>query len=181
MKTFTALAVGLLLAGSVEAQDTCRKCEYAPFVGGAYEATYLGRYWPGERGTFQNTNIVAERGGGTEFDDYWIVDLNDNAVVSFTMTSKTLDLTGSAPGFGGVYLGELWNDLGSTCGVAAGSHCLFVPISSVDDVLSDEWAPKRTWTFHTPALNPGRYLFRFVGATRQSGVGAYSGTITVSR
>ena len=42
--------------------------------------TYLGAYFPHDRGTFGNRLIALEIGQSIQFDNYWIFDVNDRFI-----------------------------------------------------------------------------------------------------
>lgn len=186
MKTslLTALAA-LGLMGTASADVVCQKCEYlnhgATYV--YYPGTYLGSYWPGDRGTFVDTNIKADLDGRLGlFNDSWIVDLNQNGIVEITVTTKNATAFDESvrPEFGGPFAVEMSWDHGSVCEATPGGFCDRVPTIHAEDVVLSEWSQRASrWTFRTGALVPGRYLLRVVAATRIDGESAYQAKIVV--
>jgi opacity protein-like surface antigen len=184
MKTLLYTAVAALaLMGTAQADTICNNCEYVnrgpTYV--PYPGTYLGAYWPGDRGTFRDTHIQTDLGRSGLFNDYWIVDLNQNSVIELTITTKAnTALDATHPELDGPFAAEISWDHGSVCSATPGGFCDRDPTILYDEVVLSEWsALERRWTFRTGALVPGRYLFRFVGAARAVGESSYAGKILV--
>jgi hypothetical protein len=159
------MATAALTVSSVAAAETvCDKCAYPhPYVG------YLGAYWPGDRGTFNHLNMVSHfvpygpygNGTFTQFDNYWVFDLNDNAAVDLTALERYLTNWGA----------ELYTDAGSVC------YAVVCPTLALGEVIGSHVDVDRRWTIKVPALVPGRYIIRIVGGTTTRG--SYTGSITV--
>jgi hypothetical protein len=155
-------AVGALALGAQAASAAviCAGCEYGDDAG-----TYLGAYNPStfDLGTFQHSDVSADNGNLTAFEDFWVFDLNPggNGSVSADFTANT-----------GIsnFVGELWSDGGSTCG---GSDCsAIVPGALIASVSSTD----RRWEI-IENLPAGRYIIRVTGTTNGIGTSAYTGQL----
>jgi hypothetical protein len=144
LTTVSALA---LLSLAAQADTICNKCAYVT------PARYLGGHWPADRSTFAHDNV-------TRADNYWVFDLNDNAVV--TLTAIAIQTTGPF-GF------EIYADTGSTCDAlrcTVSDPDFNNPLVSMQ--VAKRWNAKAT-------LVPGRYLIRFASDVRVS----YTGMLRV--
>jgi len=75
----TTVVIGVLAcASAVQADTVCQKCEYIP------NGRYLGRHVAGDRSTFQHSDIFADYGAVSGFDDLWVFDLDEQAVFEFS-------------------------------------------------------------------------------------------------
>jgi len=155
-----------IAAQSASATVVCVGCEHINSADG----TYLGTYDPNtlDVGTFNNTNIAIEEGVNTDFTNYWVFDLADDArgsiSANFTTAASVLNFQG------GLYAGT-----GSTCGSApaAPSGCSTV-------VLGAQIGTTQTgnnWEILISSLTPGRYVIRVDGRTPNRPPSAYSGQL----
>ena len=164
---FKLTLIGLLLSVTAQAEIVCKDCEYVPGL----LATYIGSYWPGDRGTFGHHNIADQIGQSRQFDNYFIFDLNNTADAALTFsTLPGMGLDGPS------YAVEIYPDTGSVCGPSVCSVLLF---SFGTELVSKFTATKR-WSSKLE-LVPGRYVIRFSSGTRASGESAYEGKLALGR
>jgi len=82
MKTTLPLAAlaALALSGTAKADRICTHCEQS------VQGTYLGGYWPGDRGTFhRSTPTVAVN--GVVADDYYVIDVYQQGTITLAVGS----------------------------------------------------------------------------------------------
>ena len=162
---FTAIAA-LGLMGAAHADVICDNCEYV------YYGSYAGAYWPGDKATFGNRNLVADftqqygSGNGRSFDDYWVFDLNNNARVTLTVNGSKL----AGPHFAV----QIFADTGSFCDARA---CNISYPDFASPIVTG--SVTKRWNETTPVLPPGRYAIRIAATSRLSGESSYSGTLVV--
>ena len=167
----TIAAVGgmALAAQSASAGTICSGCEVIDGEAG----TYIGLYNPDlfDNGTFNHTDIQANVGPGTPFNDFLVFDLDPAGTGSisadFTRFTGIIDFEGA-----------LWTDGGSTCNAAAvplpGACSAIVPGTELFRVS----AASDRWEILARGLDAGRYIIQVTGTTRQSGPSSYSGQLS---
>ena len=107
----TTLALLLLGASAAApAEVICKDCTYT--VTDPAAGTYLGAYWPGDRGSFKwRTQFV------TAANSFWVIDLNANGTLVFTASTPA-----AAPFI--AFRAELYHDSAATfCNVPPGGFC----------------------------------------------------------
>ena len=165
----TTVALGglALAAQSASAATICSGCEVIDGAAG----TYLGTYNPEmfDNGTFNHTDIQADVGQSTDFNDFLVFDLSPagSGSISADFTRFTAVTN---------FMGALWTDGGSTCGAApsAPSACsAIVPGSKLFEVS----ASSDRWEILANGLAAGRYIIQVTGTTRASGPSSYSGQL----
>ena len=164
----TTVALGglALAAQSASAATICSGCEVIDGAAG----TYLGTYNPEmfDNGTFNHTDIQADVGQDTPFNDFLLFDLDPagrgSISADFTRFTAITDFEGA-----------LWTDGGSTCDAGTPAACsAVVPgtelyrVSATDD----------RWEIVANGLAAGRYIIQVTGSTRASGPSSYSGQLS---
>jgi len=168
MRTTHGLAGALAAAAlgfatqAAQAALICAGCEYGE------AGTFLGAYNPHDFdfGTFQHTDVGQEAGPGSDFEDYWVFDLNPGG--SGSMSADFTMLTGISG-----FTGELYMDGGSTC---AGNACSSVVLGALvdsDASLNSE----RRWEIIALSLPAGRYIIRVTGTANANLTSAYTGQL----
>jgi hypothetical protein len=154
---------------SANAATICSGCEVIDAVAG----TYIGQYNPDmfDNGTFNHTDIQADVGQGTPFNDFLVFDLDP---------AGTGSISADFTRFTGIrdFMGALWSDGGSTCDAAAtplpGSCSAIVPGTKLYEVS----ASQDRWEIIARGLVAGRYIIQITGTTRDSGPSSYSGQLS---
>jgi hypothetical protein len=170
-KTISTCAAigGLAIVSQGASADTiCSGCE----VLDAEAGTYVGLYNPDlfDNGTFNHTDIQADVGPSTDFNDFLVFDLNP---------AGTGSISADFTRFTGItnFMGALWSDGGSTCDAAAsplpGACSAIVPGSKLYEVS----ASSDRWEIIANSLAAGRYIVQVTGTTRASGPSSYSGQL----
>ena len=167
ISTYAAIGGLALAAQSAGANTICAGCEVLDGEAG----TYIGLYNPDtmDNGTFNHTDIQADVGQSTDFNDFLVFDLSPagSGSISADFTRFTAVTN---------FMGALWTDGGSTCGAApsAPSACsAIVPGSKLFEVS----ASSGRWEILANGLAAGRYIIQVTGTTRASGPSSYSGQL----
>ena len=144
----------------------CGGCEYLE------EPTYLGLYNPEnfDNGNFNHTDIEDHEGGGADFQDFWVFDVDPdaNGSISADFTNLTRVLNFGA---------NLWTDGGgTTCDAGpVPTACVIDPgeiIGSAMDMGDDRWE------IIARDLVAGRYIIQVLGTTNNGpNPTAYSGQL----
>jgi len=166
----TIAAVGgmALVAQTANAGTICSGCEV---INGA-AGTYVGMYNPDlfDNGTFNHTDIQADVGPSTAFNDFFVFDLNPAGRGSISADFTRFTAIGD-------FEGALWTDGGSTCDAAAsplpGACSAVVPGTELYRVS----ASGDRWEILANGLTAGRYIIQVTGTTRASGPSSYSGQL----
>lgn len=163
MKAALLGVVALLLSPVARAELVCDHCPYLMNV----PATYVGSYWPGDRGSFVHMNAAADYGQAKRFDEYFIFDINDSATVSLSV-STLAGMASDAPW--GI---EIYPDMGSVCGFEGGC---FPRLFSFEVQTASVGTLKQRARIATE-LAPGRYVIRVAVGTRQFEETSYIGQL----
>lgn len=161
MKKKWILMAGLL-AGTAHADVVCDQCIYRD------PSVYLGSYWPGDKGTFINRDVLAKYGQAQSFDNYLVFDLNNTAKASVTITN----VPGTA--FSSPWWLEVYPDAGSVCDAL---RCTTVAFTVGTELFSSATNGKRLTT--RLELPPGRYVIRLAAGTRAAGDTQYKGSVVI--
>jgi hypothetical protein len=153
-----AIALGslTLTAVTAQAETICKKCAYQH-----PDATYLGAYSPGDRGTFVHADIAGKVGQFTSFDNYWVFDVTET-ISWTTITLTALDVSG--------FRTELYENASAQCDA---TRCTLLALGT--DIMTIFDASK--YIVRMPLLSPGRYVLRFVSTTTEAG--SYTGRLTL--
>ena len=164
----TTVALGglALAAQTASAATICSGCEVIDGAAG----TYLGTYNPEmfDNGTFNHTDIQADVGQDTPFNDFLLFDLDPagrgSISADFTRFTAIRDFEGA-----------LWTDGGSTCDAGAPAACsAVVPGTELYRVTASD----DRWEIVANGLAAGRYIIQVTGSTRASGPSSYSGQLS---
>jgi hypothetical protein len=166
----TCAAIGglALAAQGASANTICSGCEVLDGEAG----TYIGLYNPDtfDNGTFNHTDIQADVGPSTDFNDFLVFDLSPAG--SGSISADFTRFTAVAN-----FMGALWTDGGSTCDAAAtplpGACSAIVPGTRLYQVN----ASNDRWEILANGLAAGRYIIQVTGTTRASGPSSYSGQL----
>jgi hypothetical protein len=174
MKTIlstAAFAALTLLAVPADAETVCNNCEYPHnFRGG-----YLGAFGSGDRATFGDRNIAANRRdqgcdvAECSFQNLWVFDLLNDAGGVFSLNTKAA--TALNPHFNV----EIYEDGGSICDATRCSEVTF----SFDNMKLIMSGFVHSWSTNLYPLPAGRYVIRINGVTRPTGEAAYTGQLSV--
>ena len=154
---------------SASAATICSGCE----VLDAEAGTYIGLYNPDEfdNGTFNHTDIQADVGQDTPFNDFLVFDLDPSGTGSISADFTRFTAIRN-------FMGALWTDGGSTCDAAAaplpGACSNIVPGEKLYEVSESE----DRWEIIARGLVAGRYIIQITGETRGSGPSSYSGQLS---
>jgi len=172
---------GLALSLTAQAEVVCNGCvfDYTKSIG-----TYLGAYWPGDKGTFKSQTVFT-----TPVSGFWVIDLNANGTLVFTASTPKAALTEH-------FRAELYSDLGSDCDWNPGGLCMGISLHYPEmigctyieigesacrmtsyTVLSSPDGVRR-WTLKAP-LVAGRYVLRVIGQKGATSFASYSGQVTL--
>jgi len=151
---------------AAKADVICVGCEYLE------EPTYLGLYnsLNYDNGNFNHTDIEDHEGGGADFVDFWIFDVNPDAM--FSISADFTMFTGIDN-----FAVNLWTDNGGTaCGAGPlPTNCVIDPgeiIFAAADSGDDRWQ------IFGDGLTAGRYIFQVLGTTNSDPwPSAYSGQL----
>lgn len=167
LMAMAVVAVSMLPTKSILAATICSGCEVIDGAAG----TYLGLFDPFsfDNGSFNHTDIQADVGQDTPFNDFLLFDLNPGGPgaisADFTRFTAITDFEGA-----------LWSDGGSTCamGGAPGACSSVVPGSELFRVTASD----DRWEIITNSLAVGRYIIQVSGTTRASGPSSYAGQLS---
>ena len=151
---------------SANAAVICGGCEYLE------EPTYLGLYNPEnfDNGNFNHTDIEDHEGGGADFVDFWVFDVDPDANGSISADFTNLTQIDN-------FAANLWTDAGGTTCDAGDlpTACVITPgeiIESAMDMGDDRWE------IIARDLVAGRYILQILGTTNNRPVpSAYSGQL----
>jgi hypothetical protein len=169
----TSLSALALLSTAARAEVVCNNCEFQH----VYRGTYIGAFWPGDRATFGDRNIVADLksqgygGNSWSFQSLWVFDLNTTAGGTFSLSTKAI--TALAPS--NTFDIEIYEDGGSTCDATRCSTVNF----SFDNMKLIMSGFVSAWSTTFYPLTAGRYVIRISGVTRPTGEAAYTGRLII--
>jgi hypothetical protein len=157
--TKIAAISALLVGGAAQADLICDRCEFQ----GTDSATYLGAYWPGDRGTFWNAD--AGIGGG----NLYVFDLNETADVTLNIGVGPMSAR---------WVFAINRDGGTVCGVLVCTpHPDWFNFETVMYRDSATWGGDQRMRAAARGLTPGRYVV-IIGAYEEADPLTYSGTLT---
>ena len=142
---------------SVQAEIVCKGCQYVQ------PATYIGSYWVGDRGTFNNLAIPAN----TEFDNYYIFDVNEPTHAWLVLST----LNGRQPLEWTI---AIYPDTGTTCVENVCGPAQFIEGTAS---LSGQHLPGYKYLSAKVQLYPGRHVLRIGGITKPDVALSYKGTL----
>ena len=163
-----AVAVGLALFSQFSTGAViCNSCEVLDGQAG----TYVGLYNPAllDSGSFQHTDLQADVGQDTPFNDFLVFDLTPAGEVALAAFYGQI-----APVFN--FTGALWTDGGSTCNTASlpGACSAIVPGTQL--ALAGDpgggWSP-----LAGPCCPASGYIIQVSGTTSAAGPSTYRGTL----